>query len=93
MARNYHPATTLSVRISPEMINQLKELAEATGRTKSYLAAQAIASYLQIQAWQVQEIQKAVQKADSPQAKFFSHQQIEEWVNSWDSPDELEPPK
>lgn len=45
----------------------------------------------EICAWQVQEIQKAVQKADSPQAKFFSHQQIEEWVESWNTPNELKP--
>lgn len=87
------PAVTLSVRISSETIEQLKELAEATGRTKSFLAAEAIASYLEIQAWQVKSIQTAVKKANSKKTKFIRHQQVVDWVNSWDTDNELEIPK
>jgi len=75
------PAVTLSVRISSETIEQLKELAEA------------IASYLEIQAWQVKSIQTAVKKANSKKTKFIRHQQVVDWVNSWDTDNELEIPK
>ena len=40
-----HPAVTLSVRIQPEIREQLEDLADARGRTKSFLAAEAIEYY------------------------------------------------
>lgn len=86
------PAVTLSVRISPKMRHQLNELADATGRTKSYLAAEAIEHYLAMQAWQVQAIESAVKKADSQSACFVSHDEVANWVASWDSDSEQEPP-
>ena len=82
------PAVTLSVRIPPEMRDQLDELSDATGRTKSFLAAEAIESYLAVQAWQVNAIKKAVKKANSKEAKFVDHSKVTDWVNSWGSKDE-----
>lgn len=46
-------AVTLSVRVTPKAKDQLDDLAEATGRTKSYLASEAIEQYLENQAWQI----------------------------------------
>jgi RHH-type transcriptional regulator, rel operon repressor / antitoxin RelB len=87
------PAVTLSIRVSPEMRDHLEELATATGRTKSFLAAEAIQRYLEQQAWQVKAIQEAVQKADSKKAKFIKHDKMVTWLNSWGSDHELEPPE
>lgn len=92
MARS-NPAVTLSVRIPPEMRDQLDKLSDATGRTKSFLAAEAIESYLATQAWQVTTIKKAVKKADSKEAKFVDHNEVTDWVNSWGSEDEQDIPK
>lgn len=92
MARS-NPAITLSVRISPEMRAQLEELSGATGRTKSFLAAEAIESYLAVQAWQVSAIKKAVIKANNKEASFIDHRKVAEWVHSWGSEDELEMPR
>jgi predicted transcriptional regulator len=39
-------STTLTVRLSPEVKKRLGQLAERTLRTKSYLAAEAIAGYV-----------------------------------------------
>lgn len=88
-----HSAVTLSVRIPPEMREQLEELADATGRTKSFLAAEAIEHYLQIQSWQTKAIKDAVVKANSGQATFYSHEEISNWLNSWGSSQELDAPK
>jgi len=88
-----NPAVTLSVRIPPEMRDQLDELSDATGRTKSFLAAEAIESYLAIQAWQVNAIKKAVKKANSKNAKFVNHNKVTDWVNSWGSEDEQDIPR
>jgi len=47
-----------------ELKDQLDKLAEATHRTKSYLAGEAIRKYLDLEAWQVGEIQQALKEAD-----------------------------
>ena len=91
---NYsNPAATLSVRIPQKVRNQLEELSDATGRTKSFLAAEAIEGYLETQIWQVKAIKKAVKGADSKNANFIDHNKVTDWVNSWGSEDEQEMPK
>ena len=88
-----HPAVTLSVRIPPESRDQLEELASSTGRSKSFLAAEAIEHYLAMHSWQVKAIEKAVKKADSKKAKFIKHEKVADWLNSWGNEKEQEPPK
>lgn len=88
-----NPAVTLSLRLAPEMRDQLEKLSDATGRSKSFLAAEAIESYLAAQAWQVKAIKQAVKKSRSKAAKFVEHDKVKEWVNSWDSKDEKGPPR
>lgn len=83
-----HPAVTLSLRIDEKVRVQLELLSEATGRTKSFLAAEAIKDYLATQLWQITAIKSAVKKADSKNAKFIEHKKVLEWVNSWGNEDE-----
>jgi len=42
----------------------LDRLANATHRTKSFLAAEAIERYIELEAWQVKEIKAALKEAD-----------------------------
>jgi len=87
------PAVTLSVRVSPEMRGELESLADATGRTKSFLAAEAIAAYLEINAWQINATKKALKKAKSKDAKFIRHDKVKEWLLSWGTKTERKRPK
>ena len=57
--------TSMSMRLPAELANQLGALAEATGRTKSFLAVQAIQDFVEREAWQVAEIKKALEEADA----------------------------
>lgn len=57
--------TTMTVRLSKQLKDKLERLAESTRRSKSYLAAEAIAEYVTTNAWQIEEIRKAVEKADA----------------------------
>lgn len=57
--------TSMSMRLPTELADQLGALAEATGRTKSFLAVQAIQAFVEREAWQVAEIQKALTEADA----------------------------
>jgi len=58
-------STTMTVRLSTELKERLERLAASTKRSKSYLAAEAIAEYVDLNAWQVEETRKAVEKADA----------------------------
>lgn len=94
MARSHsQPAVTLSVRVSPKTRHQLDQLSDATGRTKSFLAAEAIEHYLTLQAWQVKAISKSINKANRKNAKFIDHHKISDWLNNWGNQSEQEPPK
>jgi predicted transcriptional regulator len=56
---------TLTLRVPMAVRDQLDKLAEATHRTKSYLAGEAIRQYLDLEAWQVGEIQQALKEANA----------------------------
>ncbi|CNH59893.1 CopG family ribbon-helix-helix protein [Yersinia pekkanenii] len=56
--------SVISVRIPDELVSPLSLLAEATGRTKSYLAGQAIQDFLDREAWQIAEIKQAIIEAE-----------------------------
>jgi len=92
MRQHTQPAISLSVRVRADVRDQLEELAEATGRTKSYLAAEAIEIYLSTQSWQIKSIEKAVEKANSKKARFIEHKKVSDWLNSWGTENEEEPP-
>lgn len=53
--------TLVSVRVKPEVAQRLELLAQATRRSKSYLAAEALEEYLDIHEWQVQAIQEGIE--------------------------------
>lgn len=88
-----NPAVTLSVRISPEIRDQLEELSDATGRTRSFLASEAIEGYLAVQVWQVNAIKAAVKKGNNKEARWVDHNRVTDWFNSWGSEDEQDSPK
>ena len=56
-------SSVLTLRVSNKTKTKLNKLAEATQRSKSYLAAEAIERYLEVEAWQIKEIKQAVKEA------------------------------
>ncbi len=57
--------SVLTVRLDTETKERLDELARSTRRSKSFLAAQAIEAYIEEEAWQIAEIEKAIVEADA----------------------------
>ena len=55
----------MSMRLSDELSEQLDALAAATGRSKSFLAGQAIRDFIERESWQIAEITHAMQEADA----------------------------
>jgi predicted transcriptional regulator len=57
-------SAVLTIRVPEEIKAKLDKLAEATQRSKSFLAEEAIARYLDLEAWQIGEIEQAIDEAD-----------------------------
>lgn len=49
---------SMSLRLPEEISNDLAELSKATGRTKSFLVAEAVKEFLAREKWQIEKIQK-----------------------------------
>jgi RHH-type rel operon transcriptional repressor/antitoxin RelB len=73
--------TTLSVRIDSDTKNQLEALAKRARRSKSFLAAEAIAAYVEAERWQLDEIQAGLQELDRGRA--VAQKDVSKWLRSW----------
>jgi len=84
---------TLSIRIPDEIGEQLEKLADSTGRTRSFLALDALRRYLAQEEWQAQAVRTAVEKADSGTAKYASHDAVDHWLAGWGTDEEGDAPE
>jgi predicted transcriptional regulator len=66
--------TTFSVRVGRSTKDRLEKLAKSTGRSRSYLAAEAISAYLDTNEWQVAGITKAIASLDA--GKGIPHERV-----------------
>ncbi len=83
-------STTLTIRVDESDKARLDALARSTGRSRSFLAAEAIAEYLSVNEWQIEAIRTAI--AETERGETISHEAVRQWVASWDTDQELEPP-
>jgi predicted transcriptional regulator len=84
--------TTITVRLNAKLKAQLEALAHSTQRSKSWLAAEAIAAYIEQESWQVQAIEAAVQQADTPETEWMNHEDVSSWLKTWGTEDETTTP-
>lgn len=73
--------SVMSLRLPDELADTLATLAKATGRSKSYLAVDALREYVAREAWQIEEIQKALNEADA--GDFASAEDVRGIANKW----------
>jgi len=69
-------AKVTTVRLNEELAEQLDALAASLDRPRSWVIEQAIARYLQEQAWQIQAIEEALDDLNSGQAELVPHEQV-----------------
>ena len=74
-------SATMTIRLEPALKQRLDNLAEATQRSKSFLAAQAIREFVDLNEWQVQEIRNALAEADDE--AFASDDLVREVFDKW----------
>lgn len=89
-ARHSEISETFTVRVDALTKARLEKLAECTGRSRSFLAAEAIAQFLDANEWQVEGIREAIRAIDAGEA--IPHEDVRRWVESWDTPDETPAP-
>jgi RHH-type transcriptional regulator, rel operon repressor / antitoxin RelB len=74
---------TVSIRLDHTTKARLQKLAKSTGRSRAFLAAEAIQEYLDINEWQVAGIVGAI--ASLERGKGVPHERVKEWIASWGS--------
>ena len=84
-------STTFTVRVETDVKKRLEKLAKSTGRSRSFLAAEALSEYLDVNEWQVAGVRKAVDSLE--RGESVPHEQVKAWVNSWGSKRERSAPK
>ena len=82
---------TFTVRVDTGVKKRLERLAKSTGRTRSFLVAEAINEYLDVNEWQVAGIKRAIASLD--RGEGIPHDQVKDWVASWGSAKKSAPEK
>jgi RHH-type transcriptional regulator, rel operon repressor / antitoxin RelB len=87
----YTMTQTLSIRIDSETKKRLDALSKRAKRSKSFLAAEAIAAYVESEEWQLGEIQAGAAGLDAGQG--VSHEKVSRWLKSWGKGSETKSPR
>lgn len=71
----------ITVRLDQETVAFLDKLAEVEDRDRSYMIKQAVANFVKLHRWQIEEIEKAVQEADA--GMFASDEEVARLFSKW----------
>jgi RHH-type transcriptional regulator, rel operon repressor / antitoxin RelB len=74
-------AETLSVRLNASVKKRLESLAMQSKRSESFLAAKAIAAYVETDEWQRQEITRGIEDLDA--GRTVLHEEIVRELRTW----------
>lgn len=74
-------STTMTVRLEPDIKERLDALADVTQRTRSFLAAEAIREYVEVNEWQLREIRNALAEAET--GDFASDEDVRGIARNW----------
>jgi predicted transcriptional regulator len=78
---NHMGKHTVSFRLDADKVTALDALAEAQDRDRTYLLNEAVAAYLDVQRWQMEQIKKSLNQADN--GELIPHDKIKKAVRSW----------
>lgn len=74
-------AETLAVRLNASVKKRLENLAARSKRSESFLAAKAIAAYVDTDEWQRREIEEGIK--DLNRGRTVSHEEIVRELGAW----------
>ena len=82
---------TFTIRVDAAVKKRLEKLAKSTARSRSFLAAEAIADYVAANEWQIDGIKQAMGSLE--RGHGVPHDQVKGWVETWDGRSERPAPK
>ena len=82
---------TLSIRLDSSIKQRLDALSKQANRSKSFLAAEAIAAYVESEEWQLGEIHAGIAELEADQT--VSHDKVAKWLKSWGTAGETKAPR
>lgn len=74
-------STTMTLRLEDDVKARLDKLADATQRSKSFLAAEAIREFVENNEWQIREIKAAIKEANA--GYFASDDEVATFTKKW----------
>lgn len=74
-------STTMTVRLESDLKDRLDRLALSTHRSKSYLAAEAIREFIELNEWQIRETRTAMAEADA--GDFATDAEVDAIATKW----------
>ena len=74
-------STTMTLRLEDDVKTRLDKLADATQRSKSFLAAEAIREYVDNNEWQIREIKAALKEANA--GNFAGDAEVAALAKKW----------
>lgn len=74
-------SNVLTVRLGEPLKKRLRNLAQSTRRSESFLAVEAIRVYVANNEWQILEIKKAISEAD--RGEFASDRRVGKVLSKW----------
>jgi RHH-type transcriptional regulator, rel operon repressor / antitoxin RelB len=77
-------STTISIRLDAAVKARLDHLADATHRSKSFLAAEAIRAFVELNEWQINEFQTALGEANA--GDFAKTSEVGKVLGKWRKP-------
>jgi predicted transcriptional regulator len=89
--RNMREAPSDTIRLTPELDEQVAKIAEALNRPKSWIIEQAVKDFVALQEWHLATIEEGIRDADA--GRVAPHDDVTAWVRSWGKPDELPTPE
>ena len=81
----------VSVRLRPELNNQIAAIASSLDRSKSWVIEQAIKDYVDLQAWQLEAVDQGLREAD--EGNLIPHDELAAWARSLGRSKDLPEPK
>jgi len=74
-------SATISAKLEPSVAKKLDLLAKATDRSRSFLVAEAIETYVKDQTWQIQAIQEGIKEAE--RGNFATDKEVKKAFKKW----------
>lgn len=80
----------ISFRADEETNELLDQLVKATDRPKTWHIKEALRKYLDLHAWQIEEIRKGFEDVES--GRLIDSNDVDQWISSWGEDNEGEAP-